>query len=348
MASIIDTLFRVEDAAGDPIPLGKVRVYLVGTTTLADLFTTADLNPATPLTNPVVADTGGWAAQIFAASATYRVDTLTAADVLVKTQTTVPSLGTSSTGLDLTLPNGTRYKVTDSGGRVLVQVGDPDPDNTGGKLTIEGWAGSQADDILLDAALIDTTGRIKEIGKKSIGFIYTDATTFSSSAGVAITLPNDPTGVRQWEVEIWDLQCAGVTALTCQLSYDGGGTYKSGAGDYWYTKWIADNTAGPGAVYAVSAGDTKLDLVYAVRTAANKSGRLTVRITTPNSGSEHTLVESDGLCLDRTAATSVAAFGMKGVGLGGFGRVTHLKILQGANAISGSYRVKPLRGSGET
>jgi hypothetical protein len=45
VASILDTLFRVEDAAGDPIPGGKVRVYLVGTTTLADLFTTADLNP---------------------------------------------------------------------------------------------------------------------------------------------------------------------------------------------------------------------------------------------------------------------------------------------------------------
>jgi hypothetical protein len=352
MALLLSPGVRIANAAGVPISGGKIRVYNANTTTLSSLY--SDTGLTVPLANPVVCNSAGYPSSdgsntvgIFCASANYDIAFMTAASVVLVTIDDVASYGSDAATLTKDFTNS-RFAVRGSGGTIYVEAGDADPDAVGGTGILGGWLGTQADSWTINAAVANVVGRIKENSKKLPGVIYTDATTFSSSAGVAITLPNDPTGVRQWEVEIWDLQCAGVTALTCQLSYDGGGTYKSGAGDYWYTKWIADNTAGPGAVYAVSAGDTKLDLVYAVRTAANKSGRLTVRITTPNSGSEHTLVESDGLCLDRTAATSVAAFGMKGVGLGGFGRATHMKILQGANAISGSYRVKPLRGSGET
>jgi hypothetical protein len=101
-------------------------------------------------------------------------------------------------------------------------------------------------------------------------------------------------------------------------------------------------------IVSVSAGDTKIDIGYAMRTAANRSSRLTLKILTPNSGSEHTLVESDGVTFDRTAATSMAKFGAVGTGIGNYGRATHIKLLQGANLISGSYRLVTRRGSGET
>jgi hypothetical protein len=313
MAVIVRTRVRVEDENGVAINGGKARFRDANTLNLTSLYSDATLS--TPLTNPVVADGNGWTPQIFAAEGTLcDLQYLTAGDVEIPSRNYVDvvALGSDTGASTRTFSGGTRYKLSDSGGVVLAEAGDPSPDNVGGSMTDQGWAGTQGDTRTFNYAHVNagtSAGALKENSKKLTGVIQTDATAFSGSAGIVIPLTSSPTGVRAWEIEIWDLQCAGVTALTCQLSYDSGATYKAGAADYLHTKWITDNTAGPGTIVSVSAGDTKLDIGYAMRTAANRSSRLTLKILTPDSGSEHTLIESDGVTFDRTAATSMAKFG---------------------------------------
>jgi hypothetical protein len=352
MALFYEARLFISDENGVAINGGKARFRDANTLNLTSLYSDATLS--TPLTNPVVADGNGWTPQIFAAEGTLcDLQYLTAGDVEIPSRNYVDvvALGSDTGASTRTFSGGTRYKLSDSGGVVLAEAGDPSPDNVGGSMTDQGWAGTQGDTRTFNYAHVNagtSAGALKENSKKLTGVIQTDATAFSGSAGIVIPLTSSPTGVRAWEIEIWDLQCAGVTALTCQLSYDSGATYKAGAADYLHTKWITDNTAGPGTIVSVSAGDTKLDIGYAMRTAANRSSRLTLKILTPDSGSEHTLIESDGVTFDRTAATSMAKFGGVGAGVGNYGRATHIKILQGANLISGSYRIITRRGSGET
>jgi hypothetical protein len=222
----------------------------------------------------------------------------------------------------------------------------PLPDNTGGKLTIEGWAGTQADDILLDAALIDTTGRIKEIGKKLPGVIYTDATTFTGVSTLEIALANDPTGVRAWDLDLWDLSGTGVLSLLARFSYDGGGTYKSGASDYNYLKTKLDD-AGAATTTAPGDVDTKIDVNYYMITAANRLATVRIRIVTPDSGAGRTTLEASTVACGTTTA-HMGHFFTAGEAVGGYGRATHIRLLQSGQTITGKYRLTPLRGFGET
>jgi hypothetical protein len=347
MAVIVRTRVRVEDAAGMPVNGGKFRVYLANTTTLASLFSDAALT--VPLTNPVVAGSDGWCPEIFAASANYDCATLTAADVVIKSEDDVPSLGSDAATFTKDFTNS-RVAIRGVGGTTYWETGDASPDNVGGTGVLGGWNGTQADSWSINAILVNILGRLKEAGKKIIGTVYTDATAFSSSAGVVIQLPNDPTGVRAWQVYIWDLQAAAASPLTAQFSYDGGLNYKSGASDYNYTKFKVDNASGPGLAAGVAAAgaDTKIDIVHVLRTAANRSAMVKLLIITPDSGSEHTILYSWCVNLDAASATYMAVSEVGGEGVGGYGRATHMKILQGANLISGNYRVVPLRGFGET
>lgn len=355
MALLLDPATRVLDTTGAAINGGQVRVYNANTTTLADIFSDAGLSVA--LSNPVVCNSTGYPSSngttptlIFAAAANYDVaflDTVANGSTVLRSWEDVPSVGSDEATLYKDFTNS-RFQVRGSGGTIYVEAGDASPDNTGGTMRLGGWSGTEADTITLDGALVNVDGVLKENSKKLPGVIYTDATTFSTSTGVAIQLPNTPTGVRQWEIEVWDLVAAGTVALTAQLSFDSGATYKSGAADYIYDKWIMDNTAGPGIAVSPSTGDTKIDVSYALRAPAGKPARMTIKVTTPNSGSDHTLVESSGTACDRTAATSLATFGTSGSCVGGYGRATHIKLAQGANLISGYYRITPKRGSGET
>lgn len=300
--------------------------------------------------NPVEADANGRFPQVFAAEgAVFDILEKDADGNTLATYVDVSCVGDDSGTFTREMPDGTRLKFTGSGGRVLMQVGDPDPDATGGTLTIEGWAGTQGDELLLDFALLNTTGRIKENSKKLESVVYTGLTTLGAAASQIIALPEDPADVRMYEIDIFDLSAAGVTALTLQASVDNSLTYKSGAADYLYAKTIFDNTAG-GVAFSDSAGDTKIDIVYALRTAANRLARVKLLIVTPDSGQDRTTFFSTYECCDRTTANRLAFGNTSGELVGGasYGRVTHVKIAQvGGGNISFKYRLVIHRGTGD-
>jgi hypothetical protein len=76
-------VLRAVDANGAPLPGAQLQFYATGTTTPANVYTSASLG--TPLSNPVVADSGGLFAPIFLdPTVTYRCQLLTASGTLIR------------------------------------------------------------------------------------------------------------------------------------------------------------------------------------------------------------------------------------------------------------------------
>jgi hypothetical protein len=345
MGLLYDGRILVTDASNVPVSGGKVRVYDAGTTNLSSVFSDAALS--VPLTNPVVANSAGITPQIFAADGLLAdVQYLTSADASIANRgyEDVSFLGSGTGDLTRTVTGSGRFTITGSAGAVLFQVGDPSPDNTGGTLTIEGWAGTQGDTLTLDFALVNVSGRIKEQGKKLQGTVYTEATQVTAASSVDIALPNDPTGCRAWEIHIWDYSQSGNGTLRSRLSYDGGATYKAGAGDYswfWYQSQ-SGGTVSPTGITTAAQGDLSSNL----NGAANQLGSGRILVITPDSGTTFTKIDSEFSGIDNTAAGSI--FRAVAFGLGSYGRATNLRLLMSANNFTFKYRVVPLRGFGET
>jgi hypothetical protein len=76
-------VFRAVDATGAPMAGAQLQFFLTGTTTPTPVYSSAALS--TPLSNPVVADSGGLFAPMWLdPTVTYRVQLLTAAGALVQ------------------------------------------------------------------------------------------------------------------------------------------------------------------------------------------------------------------------------------------------------------------------
>jgi hypothetical protein len=346
MAILTEGRILVTDASDTPISGGKVRIYNTGTTTLTSVFSDAALS--VPLTNPVVANSSGFTPVIFAAEATsVDVTYLTAADATVtgRTYTAIPFLGSDTGTFTRTLPGGTRFKITDGGGIVLMQVGDASPDNVGGQLTIEGWAGTQGDTLTLDFATTNTTGVITENSKKLLGIVNTSATTFTAVSSVDIALTQNPSGVLAHDVDVFALKASSSsTQLSVQFSYDGGATYKAGASDYSYY-YEYKNLGSPSDVsYVADAAHTQVVLATNVSIDAFRSW-LKLHVLTVASGTEPTMVIADLKGYD--SGGNPAAASAHGYGLGSYGKATHMRLLASTGTITGQYRVAPMRGFGE-
>jgi hypothetical protein len=304
----------------------------------------SDAALSTPLTNPVVASSSGILPQVFVAEgSTVDLQWLTSADVEIsgRSYVDVDALGADAGDFTRTVTGSARFKITGSGGNVLLQVGDASPDDTGGTVTIEGWGGSQGDTITLDFAVINTTGRIKENSKKLPGVVYTEATTFTAVTSVDIPLTNSPTGVRAWDVDVFDFAQTNSTSIELRVSYDGGATFKSGAADYQYNIAYAGVTTG-------STGDVSSRLANnnAV-TPANQLGWARIHVIGPDTGSACTNIMSEMVHEDVTTSYPLY-IRVATQAVGGYGRPTHIRLSPLAGTISGIYRVMPQRGFGET
>lgn len=351
MAFLPLTRYRVEDAAGAPVSGGKVRVYNANTTTLSTLYATAALDPGSLLANPVVADSAGWAAQIFLADGNYDVAILSAADVVLKTQDDVPAVGSDAATLDKDFTNS-RFKVSGTAGVVNIEVGDPSPDNTGGSFRIGGWADTQADDGEIDAATLNVTGQLTESdGKKLDGVVYTPATTFTAVSAVDIPLTESPANVRAFEVDVFDLaSSAGTVIYAIRFSYDGGSNYKTGASDYAYANAPYYDQAA-GTLGGISHDDAHTHIILNGASSAQLTDKpfwLTLRILTPETGNAATAVKSELLAYDQPGTWPVL-HRAAGYGLGAYGRATHVRLFAttGGVTLTGKYRVRPLRGFGD-
>lgn len=348
MAILFVPGFRITDAAGALVSGGKVRVYDANTTNLSSLY--SDTGLSSSIANPVVANSAGYPSSngtdetvIFLAAGNYDVAILDASNNVLINYDDQPALGSDSAGLNLTLPGGTRYKVTDSGGRVLVQFGDASPDNVGGTATFEGWAGTQADEFLLDAALINTTGRIKENSKKLFGTITTELTTVSAVSSVDIALTESPSDIRVFEIEIIDFTQSGLGNVSARTSHDGGGTYKSGASDYVYM--YASDLTGTGYGVTAKTTTTSAQLMTGMLGASNQPGRGIIRVITPESGNDATII-SWRLQGVQNTGEMITYDGFAYCGAT-YGRATHLRLLLSANAMTFKYLTRAYRGTGD-
>jgi hypothetical protein len=348
MAILTEGRILVTDASDTPINGGKVRIYNTGTTTLTSVFSDAALS--VPLTNPVVANSSGFTPVIFAAEATsVDVTYLTAADATVtgRTYTAIPFLGSDTGTFTRTFGGGTRFKITDGGGIVLMQVGDASPDNVGGQLTIEGWAGTQGDTLTLDFATTNTTGVITENSKKLLGIVNTNATTFTAVSSVDIPLTQNPSGVLAHDVDVFNLISSGAAVLTVRFSYDGGATYKSGASDYaWAFQYKNLGDANLYPTYDQDNAHNAIHLNSSTDFTATPAW-LTLRVLTVASGSNPTSVKGELMCLQGSGTGMPNLNLIRGYGLGGYGKATHMRLLASTGTITGQYRVAAMRGFGE-
>lgn len=331
---------QILTSAGVAAASGKLRIYTANTTTLASVYSDAGMSVA--LTNPVTADSLGFLPNIYLSdSSNYDIAEMTSGSVLIRTFDDVPALGSDSATLLKDFTNS-RFQVRGSGGTIYVEAGDASPDNSGGVGRMGGWAGTQADSWTLDAATANATGWLKERSKKLPGIVQTEATSFSAASTVDIPLTENVDGVRAWEVVVFDLIQSAAANLQVRFSYDGASNYKSGASDYNDRKYGATGGASGGA-----AG-SEIDLTVSSTTPTNTPGMLKIRIITPDSGSNMTLLWSEAAIYDN-AGTPIPDIQLaSGFGLGGYGRATHMRLLPSSGTITGKYRVTPLYGFGET
>lgn len=346
MALLYDARFRAIDSSGNPLVGATLTIYTANTTTPASIYTDAALS--TPMSNPTVApyasDAGGWFPQIFAAEGT-QVDIIlkNSGGSTVKTYEDVTFVGADSGDFERTVTGSGRFKITGSAGTVMLQAGDPDPDDTGGTLVIEGWAGTQLVTLTLDAATTNTTGTFTENSKKLIGVVNTEATTFSAASTVDIALSNAPTGCRAWEITVWDLILSADAALQARLSYDNGATYKSGASDY------ADSdirNEGTSVAASASAAAAQMNFLSSVDARTTEGGYLRIVVQTPPSGTMSTMIEGTAVVW-HSVNNAPSRHAFAGYGLGSYGKATHLRLLASSGTLTGKYRVVPLRGFGE-
>lgn len=357
MAVIMSPFTRALDDDGAPMAGAKLytRDAAAHATPKAS-YTTNAISVAHP--NPIVADDAGWFPQAFALSGENFYLILVASDGdpndPYKTADAVPSLGADNvTEFTQTFPDArwavTSGEVTTGNDGVIYSHGLPSPTNTGGFAELGGWAGTQGDHLRLDFSELNTTGILTENSKKLAGVVATPATTFAAAASVDIALPNVPTGVMAWRLELWDIVTSAVACnVQVQFSYNSGATYKSGAADYAYVTTLVDAAAS--TTYPSLTRDdahTLILMAIAFRTPSPIKGMFRWQIKTPASGSDPTTIIGDGMSFDNAATPSANIFHAAGFGLGGYGKATNIRVSVSTGTIAGKYLVSPLRGYGE-
>lgn len=318
-----------------------LTVYTAGTTTPAAIWRDAALTVAmsNPTTGADKSNASGRFPQVYAAEgAIFDIIMKDSVGSTVYTELSVISLGSNTGTLSRDFTTS-RFQARGSGGTTYIEAGDPVGDDVGGTMSLGGWNGTPADLITLIGTIVNVSGRLKENNKKIPGTVYTEATSFSGATSVVIALPNDPTGVRGWQIDLLDFALTTVDdALLARFSYDGGATYKSGATDYAYYSTYSGG-------FNNITGDASMALFTTIEHTAVPKGRATLRVFSPL-GSDAAIVEATASLY--SSAGGLFYFQASAFGLGGYGRPTHIKLFCNTSQMSGIYRVIPERGWGET
>lgn len=362
MGLILDPRRSAIDASGNGLNAATLTVYEQGTTTLASVFSDAALS--TPLVNPVVANSAGVFPAIYAAEGgVFDLILKNSAGTSLYTEDDIPAIGTDVGAITRDFTNS-RMKIDGTGGEVSFEAGPAVGDDTGGAVRIGGWAGTQADTAEIDAAAISVTGTlavtgnttvggtfdadglITENSKKLPGVVYTE-TTPAAAADIVLTLPEAPANVRSYLIEGIDITMSAIALPTLTVSYDSGSTYKTGATDYAHSGQIITSAGGTTILVDDAATSGALTPAVNFQTPTAKPGRLKMTVMTVESGSNATLIEgvligyNDGGTDYPTRSEFVIYC------LGGYGRVTNIKISVSSGTITGTFRIIPERGFGE-
>lgn len=344
MAIVPDPRWRVLDASGNAIVGATLLVRTAGTTVPASIY--RDANLTVPMTNPLsgsdASDAQGYFPQFFALEgATFDIvlknsggATLTDGSLV-----SVPAVGQAS-GVFIRDLTGSRFKVSNAAGVVQIETGDPTGDDTGGKVRIGGWAGTQGDSASIDYAATDFTGNVTvNGGKKLPGAVQTEA-TFSAVSSLDIALPASPSGVYSWEIEIIDLVMSAVADLSLRFSTDGGASYRS-TSDYGTQNLVV---SGSTATATATAGVTSAKLGGSV-SAPNKS-RLRLVVYCPSGATGGMSAAGEIWAYGATFAATIFSFNVV-YAVGSVGPATHVRIFPASGTLTGRYRVIPRRGFGE-
>ena len=171
MALIFDSRWRAIDSSGAPYSGALLYVYLHGTTTLADLFTESTLT--TPLANPVEADSGGRFPQIHVAiGPLYDLVQKTSGGVTITTYESLSGVQADSGDLTRTF-SGARLRASsgdigDGDTGLVIEAGDPSPDNTGGKMRLGGYNGTLLDKMRIGATATAVEGTLDILGATTL------------------------------------------------------------------------------------------------------------------------------------------------------------------------------------
>lgn len=349
----------VRDADGNPLSGAQVRVYDANTTSEADLFSNSGLSVA--LSNPVITNADGYPSSdganeclIWIAGGEYDVAFLDEDDVVLVSWDDVQPVGGEGGDSETTVSGNGRVAWTGAAGEVFLRIGDPSPDDIGGTLRIQGWDGTQADEIELKADEVKVAGDLTvKGGKKLPGYVATPATTFTAVSEVIVALTESPADVRSFVVDVFDLSNSAAGILPAlQFCYDGSGTvFKSGASDYAFSAQVTDQVGG-GFVNSVhDDAHTHIQLMGSPGLAplANKPHWLRLEIITPESGAGATIVRSTLTGYDDGATDFPTVIAAAGYGLGGYGRATHVRlfIASGGGTLTGKYRTEVRLGFGD-
>jgi hypothetical protein len=218
------------DANGDPIPFARLFTFAAGTSTPKTSYTDETLT--TPCSNPVAADAAGrfppmWAADL----SEFRVRLTDQDYAPVVEMDDVRLLGEDPQVLTRDYGPDGRLKITGSGGRVQLEVGDGVGDESGGSVRLGGWAGGQGDEIALDAKAVRATGDLSARGGKLVGPLRLAGGlgTVSSGTGLVLALPE---GYARFQLEaaVWSVgPVDGSTPgqLALQGSYNNGFSWQT-------------------------------------------------------------------------------------------------------------------------
>lgn len=206
----------------------------------------------------VQADSSGVFPPIFgAANEQYYMLLKTSGDVTVDEFPFATILGADATATflkDLGL-NG-RFLVSGSGGVVQIETGNAEGDDVGGSGRLGGYGGTQGDALEIDYAAITTTGPVAVTGNLSTTADLSATGNLSSTGGLVTlggiaravprcTLRSSATAAATtsialdsayecWEIHIRNLLIAGAGGTPAmKMSFDNGGSFKSGSGDYY-------------------------------------------------------------------------------------------------------------------
>ncbi len=266
MAQLSPVRFRALDASGALVSGAGLFVYEVGTSTLASLYSDADLLVATA--NPVISSATGYWAQFYTASGeTFDIQaraTSSAASTLLWEALEVDSVGSEDTGTFFRdyAGNG-RVQIVGATGVPRMEFGPPTGDNIGGGLIISGWAGTDLESADWLGPL-DITGNLSVTGSIQSDK-YLDSGEETASASVIIDIP---TGYDAYDLEITNLITSASTSIEVFFGFDGA-TFKTGADDY---AWSYTGLA-PTATSSSDISDARLAIgtTGAAVTAGNPS-----------------------------------------------------------------------------
>lgn len=330
MAGQLYGFIQVFDANGEPLPGALLYTYEPNTTTPKATYTSGTLT--TPLPNPVVADSAGRFPQMFADEGDiYDLELHTAADVFVEGYEDYTALGTTTGGIDIDFGLDGRFRVDGSGGQPNIEFGDPVGDAVGGDGRIGGWGGTQGDDLEIDFANVEFTGSVTAGGVLNPFPRLLTSGTATAAATTDIVLNQS---FENWELRLTNLTSSTAAIVQLRVSFDGGATYKSTAGDYAYQGIGQSNAAAVNT--AVATADHMRLSQGAVASTATGGAMFTVRINS-RAAQETFAISNFASVIAGTVAESNSGQMSSSTNNKNFGKATNIRILGATGTLTFQY-----------